>query len=211
MLIDDFQSRIEKELKWKRIEDIPELPAGNFAEVKQKASSGEFSVGIDFTTANELAAWMYGRRYATLFLFLTWVPYLAVLMSIVLAIAMKSSALLLGIPVIIVAELGSNPYIPFRRVFNGIFLVAVLGFLWALWTDTQLLVYLSGFFVVSFWTNRHLYNRNSKKLRQVALGSEAIFIYLYQIGKLGLKDSTGTMYWCREAVLKEARELLKRQ
>lgn len=57
-----FEEKILAELKWNKIDDIPDFPFSNFDEVKQKLKENVFSIGIDFTTANQLAQWLYGNR-----------------------------------------------------------------------------------------------------------------------------------------------------
>lgn len=208
-LIADFESRIETDLRWQRIEEIPGFPVRDFAEVRQKVRSGDISLGIDFTTANQLVGWLYGRLYRISFLLLAWIPYLSVLLAVVLAIALKSFVWLLAIPIIIVAEVGSNPYNPLRRLFDVGFAIAIAVLLWALFTGNIVVAGLSGFFLAAFRANRFLYYRNQRKLRQVALDSEPIFIYLYQLGKLGLKDRAGKTYWDREALRKEGERYLR--
>ncbi len=195
MLVVELEQRIENDLQWQRIEDIPEFPAKNFAELRKRVTLGELSLGIDYTVSNQLAQWLYGRKYTLGFMALAWFPYFAVALAIILAIALKSFAWLVAVPIVFVAELGSNPYNPLKPFLNLVLLLSVVLFIGATITGSTLTAGLSAFFAAPFLANRTLYKRNQEKLRQVALNSEKVLIYLYQLGKLGVMDSSGKTHW----------------
>jgi hypothetical protein len=199
MPVGKLEERIQNDLRWQRIEDVPEFPAKNFAELRKRVTLGELSLGIDYTVANQLAQWLYGRKYTLGFMALAWFPYLAMALAITLAVALKSFAWLVAVPIVFVGELGSNPHIlrsVLKTFFNLALVLSVLVFIGAAIMGSTLTAGLAAFFAAPFLANRIFYNRNKEKLRQVALNSEKVLIYLYQLGKLGVMDSTGKTYWC---------------
>ncbi|MBI1750008.1 MAG: hypothetical protein HY234_12705 [Acidobacteria bacterium] len=126
MPVGKLEERIQNDLRWQRIEDVPEFPAKNFAELRKRVTLGELSLGIDYTVANQLAQWFYGRKYTLGFMALAWFPYSAMALAIILAIALRSFAWLGALPIVLVAEFGSNPHIP-RSVLKTFFNLALAG------------------------------------------------------------------------------------
>jgi hypothetical protein len=197
--IHQLEERITPQLNWKKIEEVPEFPLKSFDEVKQRVASNQFGIGLDFTTANQVAQGLYGKGYAVLFTILASVPMIGVLLAIGASIWLGNYWLLAGAPLAFIGQFLSNPYNPAKSFANGLQGVFILILLYALWQNSETATYLPLFFVVAFWVNRSLYRRNQARLIRVALQSERIFIFLYQTGKLGLKDnSTLQMYWHRE-------------
>ena len=83
-MISQFEEKITSNLKWKRIEDIPNFPISSFDEIRQKLNSNEFSIGIDFTTSNQFAQWLYGNVHKFFFIALASTPVFIAIASIVL-------------------------------------------------------------------------------------------------------------------------------
>ena len=196
MSIITFEEKIAPDLQWKKIEDIPNFPLSSFDEVKQKLKTSEFSVGIDFTTANELAKWLYGSRHKTFFLLLASTPIIVAINSLVLALVLGNFWLLFGVILGFAGQFLSNPYNPSKNFWKPIVGMLFLVFLYGLWQGRETTTYLSAFFVFPFFINSYTYSMNRGKLEHTALNSEKIFIFLYQDGKLGLKhNESGRAYW----------------
>lgn len=196
MSIITFEEKITPELKWKKIEDIPNFPLSSFNEVKQKLKTGEFSVGIDFTTSNEFAQWLYGPGHKNFFLLLASTPIIVAITSLVLAFVLDNYWLLSGVILGFAGQLLSNPYNSLKNFWKPVVGTLFLVFLYGLWQGKETITYLSAFFVFPFFINSYTYSMNQGKLERVVLESEKIFIFLYQNEKLGLKhNESGKAYW----------------
>jgi len=196
MSITDLEKSIQNNLKWSSIEDIPSFPLKSFSEVIQKIESNEFSLGIDYSTSNEVAKWLYGSVYTYFFLLFSSPPFIIAVLSIILAVALSNYWFLFGIPIGFIGQFVSNPYNPLKTFFNIVALIAVFVLIWSVLSSSQSMIFLSLFFIIAFLANKFIYSFNQNKLKKVALESESIFIYLYQTGKLGVRDnSSGEMYW----------------
>lgn len=194
-----FEEKISADLKWEKIEDIPNFPVSNFDEVKQKLKTNVFSIGIDFTTANQLAQWLYGKGFSIFFTILASTPIIVAILAVILAFVLGNYWLLIGVILGFAGQLMSNPYNPSKNFWKPVVGTLFLVFLYGLWQNKETITYLSAFFVFPFFINSYLYDMNQGKLERVALESEKIFIYLYQNGKLGLKhNENGKSYWNHE-------------
>lgn len=194
-----FEEKIAPELKWQEVGDIPNFPVSSFDEVRQKLKEGIFSVGIDFTASNQLAQWLYGKRFSIFFTILASTPIIVAILAVILAFVLGNYWLLTGIALGFAGQLTSNPYNPSKNFWKPVIGTLFLVFLYGLWQSKETIIYLSAFFVFPFFINSYLYDMNQGKLERVALESEKIFIYLYQDGKLGLKhNESGESYWNHE-------------
>lgn len=198
MLIKYFEEKIADDLKWDKIGDIPDFPFVNFDETKHDIIKGKFSLGIDFTISNQLARWIYGKKYGVFFLILAATPVIVAIFSITLAFVLSNYYLLLGVVLGFAGQFLSNPYNPIKNLFNSVVVVLFLVFLFSFWQGKETVTYLSAFFVFPFIINSYLYRMNQKKLENIALQSEKIFIYLFQNNKLSLRNNeTGQTYFNR--------------
>jgi hypothetical protein len=196
MHIKQFENKITSELKWNTISDIPDFPLIDFKDTKLQIEEDKFTVGIDFSTANEFAQWLYGKGHRFFFLILATVSVIVAISSLVLAIVLSNYWLLFGIAIGFAGQFLSNPYNPLKTYLKPIVGVLFLVFVYGLWKGMETMTFLSSSFILPFFINSFLYNMNQNKLRAVAMDSEKIFIFLYQNGKLGLKDNTnGKRYW----------------
>lgn len=212
MSIKYFEEQIVSKLKWNKIEDIPDFPLNSFLDVKQNIEADRFTVGIDFTTSNELAQWLYGKGHEIFFLILASGPFIIAIASVVLTILLSNYWLLTGIVLGFFGQFMSNPYNPTKNIWRSIVGMLFLVFLYGLWQGKETITYLSAFFVFPFLANSYTYSMNQNKLIEVALDSEKIFIYLYQIGKLGLRhNENNKSYWYREAILEEAKRYTRNE
>lgn len=192
----EVEKRFERELRWPTVKDIPDFPARSFEEVKEKVKSNDLSVGIDYTVANYAAPAIHGPSYKPIFCVWVNMPFVLAILAIVLSVTLGNYFLLLAIPLVFMSEFLSNPYNPLSKLFGKVTFFLSLYFLHALSTGQETIAYLVAFFVVNFWSNRGFYRHNQSKLREAALSSEKIFIYLYQTGSLGLRENrTRKTYW----------------
>ena len=209
-LLKEFETRIEPEMKWTRVQDIPDFPFTTFGDARAKIQSGEYATGADFTASNMFARWLYGDAYKYFFLLLASTPFIGVLVSIALSVWLNNYWLLFGVLLGFLGQFTSNPYNPSKGFFNMLVAGLVALFGWFFYSNNETGTILVAFYVIPFWLNRYIYKHNQKKLTDTALGSEKLFIYLYQTAKLGFKDKSGKSYWHMETVMKETEELLKK-
>lgn len=197
--IKHLEEQITPELKWRKIEEIPNFPLNSFEDVKQRVEANQYSIGIDFSTANELTLWLYGGGYKLFFLLLASTPIIVAILSLVLAFVLGNYWLLSGIVLGFAGQFLSNPYNPTKNFWEQIVGILFLVFVYGLWQGKETMTYLSACFVFPFFINSFVYSMNQNRLKAIAMQSEKIFIFLWQNGKLGLKDnSTGQMFWHRE-------------
>ena len=199
MSVSHLEEQITPRLKWRRIEDVPNFPLNSFEDVKRRVEANQFSIGIDFTTSNELAHWLYGGGHKLFFLLLASTPFIIAIASLVLAFVLGNYWLLFGVVLGFAGQFLSNPYNPSRNFWKPGVGLLFLFFVYGLWQGKETMAYLSAFFAFSFFINGFLYSMNQNKLKAIAINSEKVFIFLYQIEKLGLKDNSNEkMYWYRE-------------
>jgi len=193
-----LEEQITPKLKWNKIGDIPNFPLNSFEDVKRRVEANQFGIGIDFTTSNELAQWLYGSGYKLFFLLLASTLHIVVITSFVLAFILGNYWLLAGVVLGFAGYFLSNPYNPSKKFWKPIASLLFLVFAYGLWQDKETMTYLSAFFVFPFFINSFLYSMNQSKLKAVAMNSENIFIYLYQIEKLYLRDNSNKQMYSYE-------------
>jgi hypothetical protein len=190
-----IESRFEKELKWPDVGKIPNFPARNFPDVKEKVEMGQFDVGVDNTVANYTAAAVHKGLFRPIFIIWLNMQVILAALAVVLSIIMKDYALLLGVPLVFLSEIVSNPYNPFRGFLSKLAIVISLYALHGFYFGASSGTYLAALFIVNFWGNRGFYRHNRNLLERIALNSEKILIYLYQTGSLFLRNNmTGETY-----------------
>lgn len=189
MMIEQFESEISNELKWNSVEKIPHFPMDSFTELQNAISNKTYDVGVDFTTANQLSSWIFGKVYTILYLILTWVPYIVVAASIVLSIVLNNYWLCIGIALAFFGMLVSNPYNPTKSFWSFISVCLFGIFVYGVLNKSETIALLSAFFVVPFFTNSYLYGSNAYLVRKLALNSEKVFIYLFQNNKMYLRHN----------------------
>ena len=137
--------------------------------------------------------------HTAFFLLLASTPIIVAILSLVLAFVLGNYWLLIGVVLGFAGQFLSNPYNPSKNFWKPIVGLLFLVFVYGLWQGKETMTYLSAFFVFPFFINSFVYSMNQDKLKAVAMQSEKIFIFLYQNGKLGLKDNSNEqMYWHRE-------------
>ncbi|MGC9602607.1 MAG: hypothetical protein ABSE76_02620 [Minisyncoccia bacterium] len=184
-----LEEKIDNDLKWKTIEDIPNFPVSNFNEIKKKIDSKEFSLSLNPITTLEFSSNFssgFSSLFFSLFLHTTWIVTIA---SIILAFVLGNYWLFLGIIVCYVAHFTSLPYVQFKKLCYLVAALLFLVFFYGIMQHKELATYLSLFFILPVLANIFLYDMSYRKLRDVSINSEKIFIYLFQTGKLMLEDN----------------------
>jgi len=196
-----LEEQITLKLKWNKIEEISNFPLNSFEDMKRRVGANQYSIGIDFSTSNEFAQWLYGGGHKLFFLLLASTPIIVAILSLVLAFIFGNYWLLIGVILGFAGQLLSNPYNPSKNLWKSIVGILFLVFVYGLWQGKETMAFLPAFFIFPFFINSFVYSMNQDKLKAVAMQSEKIFIFLYQNGKLGLKDNSNEqMYWYREKI-----------
>lgn len=210
ILLTEWQTKIQSELLWSKVEEIPGIPFLSFQDAQEKINTGDFATGIDFSTANQLAKWRYGDAYRNFFLFFASAPLIIALLSIILSFSLNNYWLLFGIILCFIGQFTSNPYNVSKRFYGKLALALTLLSCWSIWINEYTIFYLTFFYVLPFWMNRWIYGYNQKKLEHIILKSEQDFIYLYQKGKLGFQDRVGKSFWNTKVLVEEMEDLIKK-
>lgn len=178
------------------VSDIPNFPARDLVHLREREARQEVSLGVDFTTANQLSASLYGSGWAVFSTLLAWVPWLLALASIGAAVWLSNYWLLLGTILSLLGPFLANPYNPIGRPFKAIGLVVVAGAAWFAFTGPTTVAVLLGAFALSYWSTWFVYHANQERLRRNALSDEALFLALFQDGKLGIRiNESGESLW----------------
>lgn len=203
-----LEEQVTPELKWKKIEDIPNFPLNSFEDVKRHVEANQFSVGIhvgsEFEHRDKLVLrLLYSASqdiHYNFFFFLSKTPeIIIIILPLVLAFALGNYWLIVG------TVLGILPGVHYndpskeyflRRSLKYMLVFLFFVFVYGLWQGKETITYLSAFFIFSFFIDNLSHSMKQNKLKNSAMQSEKIFIFLYQAGKLGLKDNSNEqMYW----------------
>ena len=107
---EELEAQSAEKPNWSRVEEIPGFPLKNYTEVKKKVSSKEFTLGIDFTVSNKLAALDYGKWHKIYLMLFAIIPVFIAIASVILAILYRNGWILFCIPVGLIGQISSNPY-----------------------------------------------------------------------------------------------------
>jgi hypothetical protein len=178
------------------VNDIPGFPARDLSHLRDREAREEVSLGVDFTTANRLSIELYGAGYAVFNTVLSWVPWLLALAGIGIAVWLNNYWYLLGTLLSLLGPFLANPYNPISRAFKLIALLAVPACIGLALVGSTTAGVLLAAFTLSFWSTWLMYHANQERLRRNALSDEALFLALFQDGKLGIrvKDTDQTIW-----------------
>lgn len=185
----DIEQELVSQLKWRKLSEIPNCPAGSFDDLVRRVDTGELFVAVDYTAANQLAHSLFGTWNSLIAGLINWVPFLVPFACVPAAYFLESWFPLLGIPLALFSIVFSNPINPARRFAGFTGVVAALATLW-LFSQIQLVeAVLAASYAVPFWAIRYLYFRNSRKLTKSALRSEPLLLYLLAHGHALIRNT----------------------
>jgi hypothetical protein len=184
--LEELEERISKELKWGKVEDIPNFPLNSFYSLQQEVKESRFLVGIEPDISLELAPWFYG--FFVVILGAT--PFIGVITSIVLSFIFSNYWLLFGVILSILAFLLSNPYNFAIKFWKIVTFILFILFLYNLWHGQETITFLIAFFIYPFFINSYSRSIYQNKLKSIALKHEKIFIYIYLRDRLILINSS---------------------
>jgi len=177
------------------VRQIPDFPANDWEEFKQRVESHEFTLGMDYSSANHLAPDTRGGVYRLWVAVLVAIPYLAVGLSVLGAVTFSRLRILLAIPPIILAFIIANPLNPLRRAATVLCVVSLVLLGVALIRSYPTLTWLCVAFATTFIAVRALYWTNTMALRLAALASEPLFLFLFERKLCTVRDNrTGKVH-----------------
>jgi hypothetical protein len=214
--------KLRADSSWPSVEEIPRFPYPSFSRFKTALEAGECYLGVDQASAYQHAGLVQRPPDRFFGLFLTWVPLLACLASLIAAIASSEYWLLLGIPVALVGFVfpmagklvrrlvdtaARDPAIPFLLRMTARFIRALSNALLAmiLWSALFIVLlfskhdigaWLAGTYIISANSIRWFRARGATAVRDAAGQSEAFFLYALSRGAIAVLDrNTDTWFF----------------
>ena len=199
MTLEDYEDELRPKLRWKSVSEIPGFPFASFSAVRHALASREFSLGIDYTIANQLAGSIYGVLWATVSSLVAAAPILLSIVLLIAAFVRGDYWLLLGIPLAFFGQFSANPYNRSRAGCAVVVVLITCVAVWLLMSQRASLGIALLALPLAFLANTVLYAVNQARLRNWAISSEVLFVGLFEENKLGLLNRTsGAKFWARD-------------
>lgn len=168
------------------VSELPDFPFPSHKDFVSAVRNGDASVGIEYPAARDLAHITKSPAASYALLALSWIPFLFIPASIIVAVVTGLWATLIGIPTALIGMFLATPYNPLRYVallssFASVAycLIAATVLTAGTWSA---FAYGLSFLVVRF-LNRIAWNWAHKAI----LGSEALTAYLWKTANLHIK------------------------
>jgi|SRR5208282_2190345 len=207
------EERLLNASHWRSVSAIPNLPFASFGEMLKAIADGRCYISVDQSTAFRFTNLTSTRSAQAFDGFLSWVPFVVALASVIAAIVSKDFWILIGIPAALIAfVVGASPIslgrpilltakdafpLPLKLVlrmflvlFNpivGVFLGTIL-FAWTLFTDRPAAAWIVASYILSVHAIRVFRARGTIALRFAAKRSEAFFLFALSHGLCALRD-----------------------
>ncbi len=211
-----IEEKLRSASRWHSVSEIPNFPFTTFAQMLSAIAAGRCYISVSslgFRRTNLTS----GRAQQAWGGFLSWVPFLVVLTSIVVAIAWRNAWMLLGIPaaafgmiqgaapvsllrpILLSAQNDISIPLPFRLtakvllVLTSWFVGALLPslfFAWMLFTDREAPAWIVASYILSVNAIRIFIARGTISLRAAVKKSETFFLFALSQGDCALCDST---------------------
>jgi hypothetical protein len=189
------ESVLRAQCVWSSIAEIPEFPTSNFVDLRTRVFERCYTLGIDYSVANQIAHSVCGTPYSCAVLMMGALPYLVVVALVVAVFVTFNLRLLFGIPIAVFAFVMANPIIPVRRAMTVFAVLVSLVMVGAALGAYPTVAWLCAVFVSIFMVIRLFYSANARALRLAALDSEALFLFLYENHGCTVRDNeTGRIY-----------------
>lgn len=184
--------------KWKRLQEVPDLPFESFGHLQQTVETGEYALDLSYPAARELVPVTRTPSGRIANLILALLPWLVIPILVGAALWTEQYLILIGIPGAIIAHWLGNPIMPGHGLFSLAISLATLTLLYTVWTGQAVVSWLLFSVVVPFLSNRFMYSTNLTALRNLATRSEIFFLYLYERFAVRVRNyETGQEYWNR--------------
>lgn len=183
---------------WKKISEISEFPFTSFDELISSVKDGSYKIILSHTAARELSTLIRTLTGTVINLILLLIPWLFILVLIGVSIWLHNYYLFIGIPIVVLFFVISNPMMPMPGpvILNKIVLLAFFVFLIALWKEWQTAEWLIASMILPFLSNREMYRENINALYKECLNSEPLFLFLFEKYGVEVRNLlTGEEYW----------------
>jgi hypothetical protein len=211
-----LEQKLRSASRWHSVSEIPNFPFTTFAEMLNAIAAGRCYISVcslGFRRTNLTS----GRAQQAWGGFLSWVPFLVVLASIVGATAWRNGWMLIGIPAAALGMIqGASPVTLFRpillvtrrdpaiplifRLAANVLLVLTSEFVgailppllfgWMLFTNRAAAAWVVASYMLSIYAIRVFRARGTIALRAAAEKSETFFLFALSDGDCALRDST---------------------
>lgn len=168
------------------VSELPDFPFLSHNDFVTAVRNGDASVGIEYPAARDLAHVTKSPAASYALLALSWIPFLFIPASIVVAMVSGLWATLVGIPTALIGMALASPYNPLRHVALFGSLAAVTYCLIAA-TVLTAGTWSAFAFGLSFLTVRFLNRTAWNWAHKAILGSEALTAYLWKTRNLHIK------------------------
>lgn len=213
MGITEVEAKIEKDLTWKSVADMPDFPFASFRQLSTSLEQGDSFISVNSITARQWAP-SFGKPGAILLLLLGSLTIVVPVASIVLALVMRNYWLLAGVPISIIGQLAGSPYNSRKKGVLSRFAVVLAGLaILALIDGRQTVAALIAIYIISYWGDRSVYGYSVHVLRKIVSKRESLFLYFYQQGKIFLQpyDSLGDFEASASELNQANRDVLRKQ
>ena len=168
------------------VSELPDFPFPNHRDFVAAVRSGDASVGIEYRAARDLAHVTKSPTALYALLALSWIPFLFIPASIVVATVTGHWATLVGIPTALIGMALASPHNPLR---HAAFLGALASLSYCLIAATVLTAGTWSVFAfgLSVMAVRFLNGTAWNWAHKAILGSEALTAYLWKTTNLHIK------------------------
>lgn len=181
------------------ISELGDFPFPSHREFVAAIRNGDASIGIEYGAARELAHVTKSRTSSYALLALSWIPFLFIPASIIVAVITGRWATLVGIPIALIGMTLASPYNPLRHVA---LLCSLASLAYCLIAATVLTpgTWLAFAFGLSFMAVRLLNQTAWNWAHKAVLVSEALTAYLWKTANLHIK---GKEFGMKSAALRQ--------
>ena len=182
--------------RWHSTSEVPDLPFQSYEQAQEMLAGEQYGLAIDYTVANDLAPALGIPFARALMVLTTSLPIVAMLVSLIAAIAIRNWGLLWGIPVAIAAVMSGSPVV--HRVMGCatvLWVAAIIGCILSAVKGYVTVAWLSAVYSVIVYVIQVYYHRNASAVRDYALKSEPVFLYLLERCGAFVDDRKGKRVW----------------
>lgn len=190
----------EETKKVTKVEDLRYFPLGDVKQFRAAYFEGIMRPGVDRAVALNwaLGAGAYAPRALRFrLLFLSWVPFTAMVGFIIYVVATKNWVWLLAFPVLLIGYFLFHPSaaMVFGVFRTGLVFLTFVGLVWAYWTAKWPLVVLTTVLILIWYEHRTVYNSAVSSLIAAAVEHEDLLCLLWQAKAINIRFHNGDTYW----------------
>lgn len=171
----------------KSVSELPDFPFPSHKAFIDAVCKGEATIGIEYQAARDLAHVTKSPTASYVLLALSWVPFLLMLASIIVAVQTERWAILVGIPTALIGMAVASPYNPLRYIA---LLGAIASMAYCLMAATVLTAgtWAAFTFALSLLVVKFINLTAWKWAHKSILRSEALTAYLWKTANLHINS-----------------------